>query len=67
LDTIVRRLRDYYSKNKPRRTGKWGIRWTKTNPERQANQLRRFQLRKLKNTLEYVYEFSPYYQKNLTQ
>lgn len=65
LDRIILGLRNRQLQGKPLRFGILGQLFSSGTPERRIERSRRLQLKKLKRTVNYVYEFVPYYREKM--
>jgi len=61
LDTIVRKLRKRQGRKRQTSSSSRSNIVPRMDPNKMAERMRKFQLRKLKNTVEYVYTYTPYY------
>ena len=65
LDKIITGLQNRQTRKKPSNSKSWINYLPRSSPEKQSERLRRFQLRKLQNTVEYMYKYIPYYQEQM--
>ncbi len=65
LDRIITGLRNRQRRKRSTVSTGWLNLLARSNPIKQSQRLQRFQLRKLKNTVKYIYQYVPYYREQL--